>query len=136
MTTINLVDHSYSNFLDYLMASLQRNNLLHTYFRLSFASSPDHLRSKEVSLYSKPLFILIGFRCFTYVELAKYLLVWLNPNQSKQEVSRTGLLPRWWVFSVRSHSGLIAYVKLGTCIEVIYFSYINFTYKLFEISFF
>ena len=30
------------------------------------------------------LFILFGFSCFAYIELASALLVWLNPNQSNR----------------------------------------------------
>ena len=30
------------------------------------------------------LFYLFGFSCFASVELATYLFIWLNPNQSKR----------------------------------------------------
>ena len=39
------------------------------------------------------LFDLLGLSCFTWVELERDLQVWSNPNQVKQEVSCTMILP-------------------------------------------
>ena len=39
------------------------------------------------------LFILLGFSCFAYVELASALLVWCKSKPVKQEVSHTVIIP-------------------------------------------
>ena len=59
-----------------------------------------HLLRKGITVSADLLFILFGFSCFTFAELVKYFLVWLNPNQS----SRKLVSDLWFVLSSRAGS--------------------------------
>ena len=55
------------------------------------------------------LFDLFGFSCFTYVELATDLLVWLDPNQSnRRSAVDSTLILHLWTSLIGGDEGCIA----------------------------
>ena len=54
------------------------------------------------------LFDLFGFSCFTYVELATDLLVWLNTNQSNRSAVDSTLILHLWTSLIGGDEGCIA----------------------------